>query len=1476
MCRFALRLIGLLALAGLALIKCEPSFAQAGSLTSISVSAPSASQATSYLPSVSQFHGGPVPIQPGPGPRPILPVDVGASIYLFSFQPTRNGEVPVSLLTDDGTGVVQKDAYGNGYIVADTNGNFDITGLYAAECPTPTAPIYLLALGGDIGYGENRSYAGMSAFPVACSQLPNVSSVMVNELTTVAAAYAFSRFPFTSADDEFSAPNTSEETLNYLIAYANDYVSGLYGTANSTTSDGGSVPVSALNSLADILSSCTQNVDTNACYDLLNAASTGTNTPSDVFMATLLIAQNPTNDVSGLYSILPSNEPYQPVLQTAPADWTLPLTYTPQVTPTLTLTSSEDPSNYGDPVTFTAQVTSSQTNVVFFYDGTTLMGSQLATGSGGNFVASVTDATLLPGALHQIIGVFNGAESPVLGQVVLQATPTVYEQPTSPVAYGTPITFITDILTLANSNPSLMQPSGTVSLYDGTTLFGSCGVSSIGIASCTPTTFLSVGPHTITAQYSGDSNYLPASTQFSQQILQVQSVTTLASTPASPVQFSQAVTFSATVSGGSPTGLVTFYDNGSPIQSPATVNGSGVAAILDSSLSVGLHTITASYSGDPGNLPSNSQPLQISVQQAPTATTVSLLSPSTYSGSPIVATVTVADNLGTSPSGSVTCSVSGNSTPFTGTLVNGSVSWSTPVMPIGTYTLSCKYPGSVDFGPSPSSPVSTSVIAAPQPTWTQNGKMTTPRFVNTATLLNDGTVLLAGGNASDSSANFLNTGEIYNPQQGTFTAITNTTMSNPRAGHTATLLNTGQVLLAGGADGSAPWKFGTTGVKVSNTADLYDPATRSFAQTGNMNYPRAGATATVLQDGTVLIVGGVAAPAEIYYSDGTFRPTGTPIISRAYHTATLLANGKVLIAGGLTLNSTVTQDAATSSAELYDPGCSCFTLLSSTMSIPREMHTATLLSSGVVVMIGGTSDGVNGLGTAEVYDPKVGPQGAFIKTISGTSTTQIGPMITARMRHTAAVLSNGMILVAGGANPTQTSTTNWTPIAAAESYNPFTGQFTSTVAMPQPTEGGSWVVLSDGTIMVAGGLTGAVNSPSTDATILSTVETYAPPVLQGGIDTKWEVLHVIYAPPGNASYATYQNSISQGTTITISNSFSNDAGISVSVGAIIGAWQDTATSSTDYTQSSEGTNSTTITKQSSLQLPITGVSDSSNDSLYPVNHDYDVIWLWLNPVATFTLDPNYPTYMTWNGYTYDSQAGPGMEVYPVYVGQLNGHRAFSQGDLDALSRSWDTNTWPAGQGPGLTQADFDQIITFDPFANCSFSNSSFMFTNCTDVTENTGGGNFTIPLQSSSTDNRFTLAPGIGQDIVYQQSISAIAPKPEVYMETTTNQTQDTTQTSHSQKQVFTLEEKYTFDVNILGLFKATLDYDLKESDTMTWTHTFTQSTTTTTMNTSSFSVAGPTCTVFGNGCNPSYAGPPEFYVYQDNLFGTFLFYPTK
>jgi len=337
------------------------------------------------------------------------------------------------------------------------------------------------------------------------------------------------------------------------------------------------------------------------------------------------------------------------------------------------------------------------------------------------------------------------------------------------------------------------------------------------------------------------------------------------------------------------------------------------------------------------------------------------------------------------------------------------------------------------------------VVLAQEGTFVPTGSLNTGRSSHTATLLNNGKVLVAGG--TDSSNAHLASAELYDPATETFTLTGS--MNTPRIGHTATLLNDGMVLVAGGD---------SAGV----TAELYDPTTGTFTSTGSMNTGRyALFTATLLNNGKVLIAGGQnagavqVASAELYDpATGTFTTTGSMNTARWGHTATSLKNGKVLVSGGYS--------SGENTAELYDPATGIFTPTGS-MNQGRLNAAATLLNNGMVLVAGG------GGPTAELYNAATG------------TFTFTGSMSYSRSLFTATLLNNGMVLVAG--------------VAPAELYDPATGTFTLLAgSLSTATESHTATLLNTGMVLVAGGYDTAHSVTSASAELYELV-VVSPPSL---------------------------------------------------------------------------------------------------------------------------------------------------------------------------------------------------------------------------------------------------------------------------------------------------------------------------------------------------------------------------------------------
>ena len=324
------------------------------------------------------------------------------------------------------------------------------------------------------------------------------------------------------------------------------------------------------------------------------------------------------------------------------------------------------------------------------------------------------------------------------------------------------------------------------------------------------------------------------------------------------------------------------------------------------------------------------------------------------------------------------------------------------------------------------------------------GSPITPRQFHTATLLSNGKVLLTGGisayiSAYSANAPGLATAELYDPSAGTFTATGD--MTAPRASHTATLLSDGKVLITGGYSSIAGDAF--TGATA--TAELYDPNTGTFSLTGQMSAARFWHSATLLNNGKVLVAGGYPYPptgtAELYDPlTGAFARTGSMTTPRAQQLATSLADGRILIVPS-------GDGADYDTAEIYDPGTESFRRA----NWRRDDGTvagsiATLINGNVLLTLNPSECDVPGK-AAEWYD---------------SATDQFratGDPIYGICRPSATLLSDGTVLLATG----------WYVGAVAQIYDPVAGVFSQAANPATDRHDQSATLLLDGSVLIAGG-----------------------------------------------------------------------------------------------------------------------------------------------------------------------------------------------------------------------------------------------------------------------------------------------------------------------------------------------------------------------------------------------------------------------
>jgi hypothetical protein len=378
-----------------------------------------------------------------------------------------------------------------------------------------------------------------------------------------------------------------------------------------------------------------------------------------------------------------------------------------------------------------------------------------------------------------------------------------------------------------------------------------------------------------------------------------------------------------------------------------------------------------------------------------------------------------------------------------------------------------------------------SVAMAQSPgTFTATGNMSTPRAGHTATLLLDGRVLIAGGYAGPGTA--YASAELYDPAIGTFTPTGN--MTTPRVFHAAALLPNGKVLIAGG-------EWSISDPSFLSSAELYDPSSGTFSLAGVMRVARVQPVAILLNNGKVLITGGFGGDslasladeptAELYDpSTGTFTATGSMNVIRNCPNGTLLANGKVLITYGTGCDDlpAFLDIRPTQSAELYDPNAGTFTVPDGPYSsILAAAFAVKLLPSGKV-LLGFSPVDCPGPSSAELYDP------------TSENFTATGNMAYAACSSTGALLSDGTVLISGGDEGCAAG-----GLASAEVYDPASGTFSRNGDMTTGRRGHTATLLNNGSVLIMGGVGRGFCGPPPST--LATAELYhpavavAPPVL---------------------------------------------------------------------------------------------------------------------------------------------------------------------------------------------------------------------------------------------------------------------------------------------------------------------------------------------------------------------------------------------
>jgi MYXO-CTERM domain-containing protein len=392
---------------------------------------------------------------------------------------------------------------------------------------------------------------------------------------------------------------------------------------------------------------------------------------------------------------------------------------------TVTMSSNENPSTYGDNVTFTATLVSVgaagvPTGSVNFYDGTTLLGAGTINAAG---VATYSTAALTAGP-HTIKGDYLGdgahkAGSGTVNQVVNQAASTAaITSAPNPSVFGQSVTFTATVTSTAGT------PTGTVSFSDNGVILGTATLA--GGTATFATTALPVGGHSVTVTYSGDTNFTSSTSPVDSQVVNKAATSTTLIASSNPALLGSPVTFTAHVSptapgAGLPTGTVTFTDGAAVIGLP-DLDALGNASVTVSTLTAGTHSITASYGGDIDFLGSTSPTLSETIgTNTATLALASSANPSVYQQN-VTFTATLSGSAGV-PTGNVsfTDTVGGTVTPLGTSPMTAGVATFSKKLNVGTHTITATFAGDTNYpGGAQGQLIQTVKVASTQMTLASN------------------------------------------------------------------------------------------------------------------------------------------------------------------------------------------------------------------------------------------------------------------------------------------------------------------------------------------------------------------------------------------------------------------------------------------------------------------------------------------------------------------------------------------------------------------------------------------------------------------------------------------------------------------------------------------------------------------------------------------------------------------------------------
>lgn len=655
------------------------------------------------------------------------------------------------------------------------------------------------------------------------------------------------------------------------------------------------------------------------------------------------------------------------------------------VTTTTALMSSGTPSYINQPVTFTATVVPNSGVIpngetVTFYNGTNAIG----TGSTANGAALFTTSTLGVGT-DTITATYAGdanyqtSTSHAVYQVV-KLTPTTLSVSSSlsPSVYGQAVVFSVTVAPQAGSG----TPTGSVTLKNGGTAFGS--VQLTNGSGTFSTSSLPVGSLSLTASYSGDSNFTSSSAALTQVVNAATTVTTLSSSP-NPSSLNQNVTFTASVAGqyaGSVGGTVTFTQGSNTLGTSTTTFGK--ATLSTSFAKVGTFPVVATYSGDANNLASSSSAVNQVVGTISTTTVLATSGTPAFIGQTVTFTATITPASGAIPAAETVTFYDGAVALGTGTTANNIATLSTSTLATGTHSITAAYAGDANYQTSTSRAL-TQVVSL------YGTSTAVVSSVNPSTF---GQSVTFTASVTATSGSLSPTGKVYFKNNGTVVAAV--AMVNGTAAYTTATLPAGSLAMSAAYSGDANFAVSSTPLTqvvnqaTSNTGLISSvnpsSATQSVTFTATVTSQYVGAVT-----GSVTFMNGSKALGSSTITSGkatftyAFQTTGTNAISAVYGGDSNNQGSTSNVVSQTVTNevTTTTVSSSAASAVFGQPLTLSATVTSTYGAIP-DGELVTFYDAGASIGTGTTTGGVASMNTSSLT---VGTH-TITATYAGDSTFQ--------------------------------------------------------------------------------------------------------------------------------------------------------------------------------------------------------------------------------------------------------------------------------------------------------------------------------------------------------------------------------------------------------------------------------------------------------------------------------------------------------